>query len=208
MRTAGVALVLALMPVVVAPQTPSSSYAFPEGLSTATRAVLTRIADSARATDLPTEPLVAKAAEGLLKGADEARIVTAVRVLAGHLGAARALLPVSASRGTLTAAASAMRAGIPRESIRELAGANPGSDADLGLALITLTDLAASGIPTERAERAVIALLHRGAPERELPALRAAIAHDVASGIAPETALDARLKTIVRTLEGGAPRIP
>jgi hypothetical protein len=199
-------LLLGLPPAAAVSQAAPPS--FSERFSASTRAALTRIVDSARAKGLPSEPLVAKAAEGLLKGADEARIVSAVRALAGHLNDARALLPPSASSGTLTAAASAMRAGVPGESVRELVRVNRGADADLGLALITVTDLAASGVPADRAERAVAALLRRGFPERDLPVLRAAIAHDIASGVAPETALESRLRTIVRTAEGGAPRVP
>lgn len=204
-------LVLALLlgSALAGAQAPATTYAFPERLRPDARATLTNIADSARAAGLPTDPLVAKAAEGVLKGAADARIVFAVRALARHLAQARDALGASVTDATLAAAADALRAGISTESLRDLGVANAGrAEADLGLALITVTDLAASGVPVRNAERAVTALLRRGAPERDLPALRAAIAHDIAAGVAPETALDARLETLVRTREGGAARIP
>ena len=56
--------------------------------------------DSARAAGLPHEPLILKALEGASKGADSARIVTAVRALGGRLQeAARALGPAAALTG-------------------------------------------------------------------------------------------------------------
>ena len=76
--------------------------------------------DSAVAAGLPRDVLVAKAAEGVLKGADDARIVRAVRMLVTDLGTAKGLLRVGASSSLLTAAASALRAGIPGPVVRQL----------------------------------------------------------------------------------------
>lgn len=51
--------------------------ALPAQLAAPTRDTLQRLIDSARAVGLPGEPLMAKAAEGALKGADDTRIVRA-----------------------------------------------------------------------------------------------------------------------------------
>ena len=176
---------------------------FPASLGESTRITLARIADSARMDGIPTEPIVAKAAEGVLKGADDTRIVAAVRALVRQLGRARAVLP-SSSTGTLTAAASALRAGVTTEAIRDLAIASAGgSDADLGVALVTLVDLTTSGVSAGEAGRSVHRLLQGRAPEGAFAALRTAVAADVRAGTSPEAALSARMAPLMRDLGGG-----
>lgn len=193
-------LVAALLPLFIGASAGAqqvSADQFPARLAPAVRVELARLADSARTMGLPVQPLIAKAAEGALKGADDARIMVAVRTLARHLGEARALLPVDASVGTLTAAASAIRVGLTHESVRNLVEANASrADADLGLALVTVTDLAASGVPARSAERAIAELMRRGQPERDLPQLRAAVARDVAAGVPADRALETRARSL------------
>ncbi len=189
-------LVLLLSSTRIAAQAPATD--FPAQLSADTRQVLTRIADSARAAKLPVEPLVSKAAEGVLKGADDARIIAAVRTLARQLGEARAIMPAGTGTAALTAAASALRSGVTAETLRSLLEAGQGSDAaDFGVALVTLADLAANGVPPRTAGDAVSELLRRGTPGRDLAALRSAIAQDIGDGIAPERALSARLRILM-----------
>jgi len=194
MRTAA----LLLFAAVAAARAQSPAASFPDRLAGETRATLSRLADSARAAGIPTEPIVAKAAEGVLKGADDARILKAVRALVSELGAARAALP-GASAPVLTAAASALHAGATVVTLRELAAAaeRPDArahDADLALALISVADLAASGVVAERAGSALAQLLRRGAPDTEISAFRAGVARDISDGSAPEQALSARMR--------------
>ena len=181
-----------------AAQTPQGSV-LPERLAPETRAALTRLADSARAAGLPAEPIVAKAAEGVLKGADDARILKAARSLVAELGAARLALP-GASASVLTAAASALHAGATPRLVRDLReaasarGNGRDRDADLAVALISVADLAASGVQAERAGSAISQLLRRGAPEAEITAFRASVARDISEGAGPEQALSARMR--------------
>ena len=181
-----------------AAQAPQAS-PFPERLAPETRAALTRLADSARTAGLPAEPIVAKAAEGVLKGADDARILRAARSLVAELGAAHAALP-GASASVLTAAASALHAGASPKLVRDLRDAasargNAGDrDAELALALISVADLAASGVHAERAGSAISQLLRRGALEAEISAFRASVARDISEGAGPEQALSARMR--------------
>ena len=72
-------------------------------LPDAVRVQVDAVLDSARALGLPTEPLVDRALEGASKGADGARIVAAVRRLAGELGPARDALGLESSPARLTA---------------------------------------------------------------------------------------------------------
>jgi len=178
-----------------------SGVTFPERLAADTRVTLTRLADSARSLGIPAEAIAAKAAEGVLKGADDARILRAVRSLVADLGNARAVLP-GANASVLTAAASALHAGASARTLRELSDAaavrpaTPSRDADLALALISVADLAASGVSAERAGSAVAQLLRRGAPDSAIDAFRAGVARDVIEGRAPDQALSTRMRAL------------
>jgi hypothetical protein len=186
-------------------------YEWPARLAGATRDTLTSLADSARAARLPAEALVAKAAEGVLKGADDVRILRAVRVLTRELADARGALPSNAPLGTLTAAASALHAGVSPEMLRRLSAAGGVDAAELGIAFVTLADLVASRVPADAASASIEQLLRHRAPESEMSAFRAAIAQDIQAGRAPEAALASRTQALVRTLDGRpeiAPRRP
>ena len=81
-------------------------------LAPSLKAAVDRLADSVRALGLPTDPIFAKAAEGTLKGADEQRVMVAVRRLARELSDAKAALGDGATAAELEAGASALHAGV------------------------------------------------------------------------------------------------
>jgi hypothetical protein len=181
----------------VAATAAQSQVAVPERLSPDARAAVLRIADSARVAGLPADPILSKAAEGVLKGADDARIVRAARVLFAELGDARAALP-RASASVLTAAASAIHAGATQAMLRELAAAADArggarTDADVAIAFISIADLAASGVAADRATSAMSQLLRRGAGDRDIAVFRAAVAEDIAAGRSPADAVATRM---------------
>jgi hypothetical protein len=91
-----------------------------ERLDSATAAAVQRMADSAGRAGLPTEPLVQKALEGSTLGAPGDRIEAAVAALHGQLGRAREALGGEAGEAELTAAAGALRAGLPPSALRRL----------------------------------------------------------------------------------------
>jgi hypothetical protein len=193
-----VAALLCIVVSAVGAQQPTSAISLPDRLGADTRATIVRLADSARAAGIPVEPIEAKAAEGVLKGADDARILRAVRSLVAELAAARGALP-GASASVLTAAASALHAGATVTTLRDLAIAAErrdvrGHDADLALAFIRVADLAASGVSADRAASALAQLLRRGARDTEISAFRAGVARDIGDGRAPEQALTARMR--------------
>ncbi len=173
---------------------------FPSRITGDARRELVRIADSARVDGIPVAPLVAKSAEGVLKNADDIRIVRAVRTLANELRAARTLMPTGASPSILTAAASALHAGASHDGLRRLAAARSanGGEEDLAVALVTLADLQASRIPADAAVRAVETLLRRGAVEGDYAEFRNAVGRDVAAGRSPEASVTERLGEITR----------
>jgi hypothetical protein len=172
-------------------------YAFPASLPAATRAELTRLADSVRAAGIPTDPLVLKAAEGVVKGAEPARIVRAVRALVAEYDGVRGMLARDASPALLTAAVNVLRAGVPRSALAEMVSVGSGDGTALAAGLVAAADLVTNGVPASRAAAAVTQLLRRRAPEAALLELRAGVARDVANGGAPDAALGARLTGIL-----------
>jgi hypothetical protein len=141
-----------------------------ERLDAATAASVQQVVDSARRADLPTEPLVQKALEGSTLGASGERIIAAVEALHGQLGRARSALGESASDAELTAAAGALRAGLPPAALRRLQSLRAGRP--LVVPIAVLTDLVAEGVPAEQATRSVLDLARDGRPDDEFVALR------------------------------------
>lgn len=182
---------IALMPVVARAQ-----QALPDKLSRETRDTLTIVIAQAKSAGLPTEALYAKAAEGVLKKADDARILLAVRNLSRTLADARSALPAAASSSTIVAAANALQAGVERDVIARYARVSRSSEADLSVAYVTLADLIASNVPMIAASRSVEQLLRKGVRDSELATFRAGVIGDIQAGSAPEDALRARAKLI------------
>jgi hypothetical protein len=166
----------------------------PERLSRETRDSLMLVIRQAQATGLPSDPLYAKAAEGVLKRADDARILLAVRNLSRTLADARAALPRSAAQSTIVAAANALQAGVEPGTIARYAAVSRSSEADLAVAYVTLADLIAGSVPVSAASNSVEQLLRNGVRESELASFRAAVVGDIQAGAKPEDALRARAR--------------
>lgn len=169
--------------------------------------VVNRLADSARARGLPTEPLVAKAAEGKLKGADSTRIVDAVRGLIHDLDVAKTTLCPNATGPELTAAASALHAGVTPAQLarvgRVTACVESGASRPprLVMPLVVLADLVARRVSTELAVSSLETLVSRGAPDAQFASLRTAIERDISNGDAPDAAMRRRSATVLRSLD-------
>lgn len=187
-----------------------SQSTLPAQLSADTRVTLQRLLDSARAAGLPTAPLVDKAAEGVIKGADEHRIVVAVETLLHRLSDARDVLGPQASVSLLGATASALQAGVSSPDLKRLASMSPASTDSRPLvgALVTLVDLIAKHVPRSAATASVEDLLRRRATEDQFLALRAQVAQDILGGQTPEAALAARTRAYIKTLDGASPPHP
>jgi hypothetical protein len=175
----------------------------PARLGAESRAVIERVIDSAKTAGLPTEPLTDKVLEGVLKGADDQRIVLAVQSLVRELGTARTVLGGANNAALLGATASALHAGVSPTELRRLV--RPGdATADAGVltsALVVLVDIVAKRVPTGVAVSAIGDLLQRGAPERQFVALRSEVEQDIMDGRAPESALLERTRAHLRQLD-------
>jgi hypothetical protein len=180
MRTAPARLALALacglIPAALQGQDPRLA----SRLSAGTAQAVQELADSARAAGLPHEPLILKALEGASKGADSARIVTAVRALVERLQeAARALGP-AATEAELVAGAAALRAGVQPNRLSSLKSLRPREQVTVPLSV--LADLFTAGVTPDRAWSSVRDMASRGATDADYLALRDRLVPPGASG--------------------------
>jgi len=186
---------------------PMTAADLPSQLLPATRQAIVRLGDSLRAVGLPDAPLYAKAAEGVLKGATDARIVSAVRALARELGDARASLGVGAGVAELVAGASALHVGASPAMLRQLRDAHVAGSGGTSLAtpLVALADLLARRVPAPVAAAAIDSLVARGAPSDDFAALRAAVERDIDAGRAPEASVVQRTQGLLKNIGGRRP---
>ena len=186
---------------------PMTAADLPSQLLPATRQAIVRLGDSLKVAGLPDAPLYAKAAEGVLKGATDARIVSAVRTLARELGDARAALG-SAGEAELVAGASALHVGASPTMLRQLRdthAAGVGRATSLATPFVALADLLARRVPAPVAAAAIDSLVARGAPSDDFAALRAAVERDIDAGRAPEASVVQRTQGLLRNIEGRRP---
>ncbi len=166
-----------------------------------TRAHVSTVIDSARTVGLPTEPLIQRALEGVLKGAGSDRIVAAVRRLAVDLGVARSALGSGTSSAELEAGVAALRAGATPTVLAHLRERRHQS---LTVALAVLADLAARGVPVDSAAAAVLVLAPT-ARDADLVEFRRAVERDIALGAPPAAATSVRLDATARAAAPGRP---
>jgi hypothetical protein len=172
-----------------------------------TRAAVVAIVDSERSAGVPADPLINKALEGASKGADGARIVAAVRALAGDLARARAALGQAVTEPELVAGAAALRAGAAPVFLERLHGNYPRES--LVVPLAVMADLVARGVPADTAAQSVLALMREGVREAELVAFRQSVERDIALGAPAGAAAAVRVSDAATTLApGGQPASP
>ena len=203
-------LALATVGIIVAlPDRLAAQVVPPEAqqLAPSLKAAVDKLADSVRAVGLPTNPLYAKAAEGTLKGADEQRVMVAVRRLARELSDAKAALGDGATSAELEAGASALHAGVGSDLVALLgrAAKERGTPGRLVMPLVTLADMVARNVSPQAAVVSLEDLVSRGAGDSQLANLRSDVERDIAAGERPDVAVQRRSASLVRGLE---PRPP
>lgn len=175
-------------------------------LDASSRAAVQRVLDSARASGLPTEPLVSKVLEGSAKGAPGARIAQVVRTLHVALGDARAALGAGATEAELVAGAAALQAGLRPHALVELRRSR-GTRAVAG-PLVVLADLMARGVPPTAASDAVLRLARANAGDGAYATLRRDVERDIAAGTAPAAAAALRAGVLAPTIPGTTAAAP
>ena len=160
-------------------------------LGAATADSVARLVTAAEAEGLPSAPLTAKALQGAARGAPPALVLRAVANLRDALRVARAALGPGRGVDELTAGAAALENGADTALLRRLAlaaGTRP-----LTMSLVVMTDLLTRGVPGDTLATLLALAAHRGIPDDELLRMRESISRDIASGVQPLRAVDARL---------------
>lgn len=170
---------------VAAAQAPGALRQLDGRASSSLKAQVTVVADSVARAGLPVAPLVDKTLEGISKGADENRIMMAVRGVANDLGVARRALGPS-SDNELAAAVAALRAGSTPAGLTQLRRELP--DRPLVVPLSVLASLIVDGAPPPSAIVAVVANAKQR-NDSDLLAYGRTVSHDIAGGVAPLTAI-------------------
>jgi hypothetical protein len=184
--------------------TPLTAADLPAQLAPATRQAIARLGDSLRAAHLPDEPVYAKALEGVLKGAEDARIIAAVRRLARELGEARAALGPSIEDADLVAAASALHVGattVMLTRLEETYRASGGRRTSFATPLVALADLLTRRVPAPAAAAAIDSLVARRAPADDFASLRAAVERDIDAGRPPEASVQQRTQVLLKGID-------
>lgn len=190
----GIALLMAAGPLEA--QSPSSGR-----MSALTRTTIDRLVDSLTVERLPGDAIRDKVAEGVLKGADDARILAAVRSLASRLREGRQLLGVTASDDELKAAASVLFAGVEPAAIARLVDTQRRRGvASLTMPLTIVAELALRNVPIDLAVSSVESLLRRGARDGELSTFRNTIERDLQQGRTPRDAVSAGMRSTLNGL--------
>lgn len=155
-------------------------------LDPATRDAVTSLITDAEKDGLPTKPLVAKALEGASKGANGERIVKAVRAYADALRRARSAVGKESSEAEIVAAAGAVQAGVPMDTLTHLRSARPSGS--LVVPLVVLSDMVARHVPIDVASVAVLAPARAGAKDADLFSIRERVEKEIQAGVAPAAA--------------------
>ncbi|MBC7791503.1 MAG: hypothetical protein H7Z74_16270 [Anaerolineae bacterium] len=193
-RLAAVSLMLVCLPPAVSAQ----DVRLQGRLDARTRTAVQQIVDSAAASGLPTEPLIDKALEGASKGADDARIVTAVRSLARRLRESRVALGSSANEAELVAGAGALSQGIASSTLSRLRSVRPAER--ITLPLVVLTDLIARGVPPSTASSVIVSLAGTVSGSDAFSALRRDVQQDIVAGADPAAAVSLRARALLAAL--------
>ncbi|HXC25281.1 MAG TPA: hypothetical protein VNU46_05145 [Gemmatimonadaceae bacterium] len=176
-------------------QNPSLAKVMDGRVSPALRVHVMVLVDSVMAAGLPGAPLVDKALEGASKGATDARILVAVRNVAAGLGQARLALGM-VSDDELTAAAAALRAGVPAKALGEMRRSLAGRS--LVVPLSVLSALVVQGVTPPAAAAAVVAYAKRN-DDGQMLAYGQDIVREIAEGVSPQIAISSAV-----SLEGQA----
>jgi len=147
------------------------------------------IAREAQEEGVPPGLIARKAFEGVAKGYPPERIVPALDAYAGRLREATGLMGANRRPGSISAAAEALRRGVPPDAIRSMAGRER-EGRDLAVPLIVLSDLTEAGVPTENALEMVNSAMDRGARGDQMLGLSAGVRRRMRQGADWSTAVD------------------
>ena len=167
-------------------------------LDPATAAVVQGIVDSVRPLGIPSEPIVDRALQGVVRNATGPRIIAEVRTRVTHLAAARTAL-APATESEIIAGADAIRSGASPETLGELRRARPSME--LTVPIGVLADLIGRGVAADTAAAVIVQLASMDMRDKDLTEFRRMIDRDIALGALPTAAVALRAEAVgVNTL--------
>lgn len=192
------AVALVCLALAFSPRAAAAQEAFPSLTDEPAAVAIRGIIADAAARGLPTAPLVTKVREGIAKRATPDRIRSATALLADRLAAASTAIAPVRSADELAAAADALQAGIPVATLRDMRTIWPSKA--LTVPLGVLSEMLASGVSRTVATRRVRDLLVKGATPAQFATLGTTVRDDIASGLAPDAAMELRSKGVLSLL--------
>lgn len=169
-----------------------------------TIAQLTRIVESVKAANLPTEPVVAKAGLAARFHKPPAQMIAAVQAVATHLEEARDALGDATPTADVMAGADALAfKGVTKEMLARIRAAKSGRSIAVPIGL--MAQLVASGVAPKEAADIVTRLVRGNASNAQLVSLGNDVSQDVMAGAGAMSALQIRLETLKPLLAYGTP---
>jgi hypothetical protein len=171
-----------------------------------TSAQLNRILASVRSKGLPTEPVMAKARQGVMLHSAPNRIVAAAEGVARRLEEARDALAPSPSAVDLAAGQDALSIpGVTKDMLRAIRAARP--NRPVAVPIGVMAQLVATGVKPAHASEILARLIRAQATDPQLVALGTDVNGDVLRGGEAATSLELRLTHLTPALAhiaGGA----
>ncbi|MEP6492600.1 MAG: hypothetical protein ABJF01_07985 [bacterium] len=190
--------------ILVAPAVVAQDARLAARLDRPTLVAVNAIVDSARVAKLPTAPLVDRALEGVAKGSDGPKIITAVQQLSVRMASAKRALGASATSDEIKAAAAALDAGISTHDLAQLRAAS--GKRQMTMPLSVLTDLVGRAVPIPTATTLVVQLARSGLKDPEFALFQRNVRADIDRGADPTVAATTRARGLVqRTGTGSKP---
>lgn len=184
---------LLVVPAAVRAQDAAQSARLRASMSASAYASFTSSVTAAKERSLPTEPLVAKAMEGVAKGAPGDRISVAVRELTDRMTRAQLILRTGAGTSRtatsmeIVAVADALQRNVSEDALRKLA-LDASGRANIAASSYALADLVSQGVPLAVSTQVLAAWQARGADPARLGEISATVERLVRQGVAPARA--------------------
>jgi len=167
-----------------------------------TIAQMTRIVESVKAANLPTEPLLAKAGAAARVRVPPARLIAALQAVAARLLEARDALGESSPNADIMAGADALSTkGVTKDMLQRIRVAQPSHSVAVPIGV--LAQLVASGVSPKEAADIVSRLVRAKATNGQLVSLGNNVSQDILAGAGPSSALQIRLETLKPLLAYG-----
>jgi hypothetical protein len=168
-----------------------------------TIAQMTRIVESVRAANLPTEPLLAKAGAAARVRVPPARLIAVLQAVAARLQEARDALGASSPNADIMAGADALSTkGVTKDMLQRIRVAQPSHSVAVPIGV--MAQLVASGVTPKDAADIVSRLVRAKASNQQLVSLGNQVSQDILAGAGAGSALQIRLETLKPLLAYGA----